>query len=307
MMSYMMMAAFVMSFTVNPDGSCKVDLEITVPPVPAELAAKRPNAPLPEQMANEMARSTLGLSGVNPGGGPDAWANVTLTQKEDGGFTFKGTAYFKDMTKASLGPARGEKGVTWEKDALGRMVLTVDLASGRERGPAGRQPPTDDQVIPLMAEIRKHFKADGDMIAKAMAKMKMEIVYRLPGATAGVEGFTKDPDGSLHRVIEGPKVLEDLNKTLADDALLQTCLKAGHDPMEATLMKHMGGVLKARVEGAMKPQFDYAAEVKAAKEAFPKMIEKLGLDKPPAPPAAREKMPAPAKAAAPANGKMQPY
>ncbi len=27
----------------------------------------------------------------------------------------------------------------------------------------------------------------------------------------------------------------------------------------------------------MKPQFDYAAEVKAAKEAYPKMAEKLGL------------------------------
>ena len=52
------------------------------------------------------------------------------------------------------------------------------------------------------------------------------------------------------------------------------------------------GPFTAHVAGEMKPQFDYAAEVKAAKEAYPKMAEKLGLEKAigePAKPPAAEK------------------
>jgi hypothetical protein len=280
MMAVMMMAALSMTFTVNPDGSCKVEVEMTLPPIPAELAAEMPGAPPPEEMIKQFARRFVGTRPTPSGDMAEVWANVTLTKNPDGSCTFKGTAYAKDVTKAQLLPAANRDAATWAKDDQGRMTLTLNLAGDRGAGPV-RPQPNDEQTILRMNEFRNRLAEEGKVLDKFLPGMRMEFAFRLPGTAAGVEGFTKAADGSLRKLVEGPKILADLKALAADDEKLKACIKAGHDPMEDVMMKHMGGVLKARVEGELKPQFDYDAEVKAAKEAFPKMMEKLGLQEMP--------------------------
>ena len=71
-------------------------------------------------------------------------------------------------------------------------------------------------------------------------------------------------------------------------SLRRPCVLAGRNPVRdknpVMMEKVFGtrGPLTARVTGDLKPAFDYAKEVKAAKDAYPAMIKKLGLDNVPA-------------------------
>jgi hypothetical protein len=111
--------------------------------------------------------------------------------------------------------------------------------------------------------------------------MKTELFYRLPGSVSDVTGFTRAKDESLRWTLEGVKMMAAADKAMADDAFLRQCIIDGKDPIREVMMKQVLATLKARVSGDLKPLFDYAAEVKAAKEAYPKMLERLGLNAPP--------------------------
>jgi|WetSurMetagenome_2_1015567.scaffolds.fasta_scaffold07871_4 hypothetical protein len=279
MMSVVMMAAMLMSFTVNPDGSCKAQVEITIPSLPAEVQALRGvNAPSAENMARQFMRQFVGSGNAPSTNMADAWSDVSLTKTADGSWKFKGTAYIKDITTTHLLPANGRKGgTTWAKDDKGDMVLAMNLFGV---GGTGMRPGTmsDAEVAQRMAQVRARLAGkEGQAIEKMMPGMRMEFAFRLPGKVAEVEGFAKGEDGAVRKVIDGAKMLVDLKAMLGDEAQLKASIITSQDPMETVLAKHVGGLMKARVTGEMKPQFDFDAEVKAAKEAFPKMMEKLGL------------------------------
>jgi hypothetical protein len=296
MMSVLMMAAMLMSFTVNPDGSCKVQVEITIPPVPAEVQELRgANAPSTEEMARQFMRQFVGSGNAPSTHMADAWSDVSLTKAADGSWKFKGTAYIKDITTTHLLPANGRKGgTTWAKDDKGDMVLAMDLFGANPGFRPGTV--TDAEVAQQMTQVRARLAGkEGQAIEKMMLGMRMEFAFRLPGKVAEAEGFAKGDDGSVRKIVDGAKMLADLKALLGDEAQLKACVIASRDPLETVMAKHIGGLMKARVTGEMKPQFDYDAEVKAAKEAAPKMMEKLGL------PAEAEKTNPAAQKATPAS------
>jgi hypothetical protein len=75
---------------------------------------------------------------------------------------------------------------------------------------------------------------------------------------------------------------------MADDAVMREAVLAGRNvakdggpPVLMMMERLLGakGPARAVVSGPMKPLFAYAEEVKAAREAYPKAVEKLELDK----------------------------
>ncbi len=113
-------------FTINPDGTGKVEVINLLPPMPPEAVS--------EKGAEDILRLQFLREMLFMTGGVDAWAGVSM-EKQDTGLPaeasakagrlqFKGTAYFKDVTKVGLGPSREGK-LTWAKDPKGDMVLTA--------------------------------------------------------------------------------------------------------------------------------------------------------------------------------------
>jgi hypothetical protein len=286
MMSALMMSATLMFFTVNPDGSFKAQVEITIPSLPAEMQGPG-GEPRAEAEAQGLVRQFVGMAGA-PSEMADAWSDVSLTKTADGSWKFKGTAYGKDITATYLLPWNDRKDITtWKKDLpagqagdKGGMVFVTNMR-GDKHGPRAL-PPTDAEMAQRIVRVRARLAGkEGQAMEKMMPRMRMEFAFRLPGKVAEVEGFAKGEDGAVRKIIDGTKVLADLKALMADEAQLKASIIADGDPMDSVMLKHVGGIHKARVTGDLKPQFDYAAEVKAAKEAFPKMMEKLAL--PPAP------------------------
>jgi hypothetical protein len=146
---------------------------------------------------------------------------------------------------------------------------------------------TDDEIAKAVQAMKMQWPQAKGMMEMMLGKMKMDMIFHLPGTVAETAGFKKEADGSVRFTVEGAKILDVMDKMMADDAFLRSCVVAGTNPMKdnpAVMEKVFGtkGPLTAHVTGDMKPAFDYAKESKAAADAYPAMIKKLGLDTVPA-------------------------
>jgi hypothetical protein len=106
-----------------------------------------------------------------------------------------------------------------------------------------------------------------------------------------VSVFQKEPSGAVRIVFDGAKILQAVDQLMADDAYMKTQMLAGYSidrmRMDDTAKERLFGAkgpIRARVTGAVHPQFAYDSEVAAAKTNYPAMIQRLGLDKLPPPP-----------------------
>jgi hypothetical protein len=125
--------------------------------------------------------------------------------------------------------------------------------------------------------------------------------FRLPGTLGDTSNLQKEQGGALRFVFDGAKALQAVDQLMADDAYLRERIAAGaefgrggaqlNDFMNEKLFGSRGPI-QARVIGDLKPIFDYEAEAKAAKDAYPKMLERLGIAPAPAAPPAAGKEPA---------------
>jgi hypothetical protein len=274
--------------TLNPDGSGKMVVEMVMPDMSAMMMGDKPAIkPDPEVAIKTFAKGILDNSR-----GVETWTDVSFAMADDGRMKFKGTAFFKDISKLSIAAGKGDSSgvVTWTKSDKGGMVLTMVMDGPGDPKPPAAQPPamTDEEINKAVQAMKMQWPQMRQMFEMMVGKLKMDTIVHLPGTVAEVNGFKKEADGSVRLSYDGAKILEVLDKLMADEAYLKAAVKAGKDPMKdkdpVVFEKMFGtkGPLSARATGDMKPAFDFEKECKAAKDAYPKMIEKLGLDKVPA-------------------------
>ena len=268
--------------TLNPDGSGKARVEIVMSDMPFQMTPDQ-EPPPPDMVAKQFAKSVLdGSKGV------DAWADVSCQRTEDNRNRFSGTAYFKDFTKMELQGGQNE-GMTFTSDGKGGVILKMAPPKKDDQKPQAAPPPqlTEEQIQQRIQAERMKWQQMKPMMTLFLGKMKMEVTFRLPGPLTQVKGFQKTDDGGVRFGFDGEKVLAVLDKFMADDAFVRAqVLKGGGDPGQPPLddpavVKELFGVegaLEAHAGPPVSPQFDYNAEVQAAKAAYPGMIKKLGLD-----------------------------
>ena len=290
-------------YTLNPDCSGKVIVDLLAQEMPINVG--QGDAPDPEVLAKQTVRRMLdGADGV------DAWADVAYNRTDDGRTHFKGTAYFKDLSKLKLSIA-GLIGATLSKDDKGGLTLLIGGSPEAAKSPPPAPPKlTQEETDQRIKAQRERFKQMRPMMEMFFAKARVEMSFRLPAAPADVSNLRKDPDGTLRFVLDGGKALQAIDQLMADDEYVRERAAAGPEAgkntawlNEALNEKLFGSraPVRARASGDLKPLFDYAAEVKAAKDAYPKMMERLGLPSAPAAPPAAEsggKEPPPPPAAA---------
>ncbi len=298
--------------TLNPDGSGKVTGEITfileAPWTGPKRTTTNPNAP-PEtpKTPDELTREAVLLI-LQRSSGIDAWKDVSFEQAAGNRVRFKGTAYFRDLSKVRISPDSKSR-LSFGSDGTNQLVLVLSRSSiGAEPAKAGRLIGPDELAKRLKDERAKYQLARG-AITPEMLGMMLDLAFRVPGTVDEVKNI-EEKGGAMAVHVEGFRIFQALDVQMIDNAFVGGVIFSGRTFSEQMVrdmvnQKVFGlkGDCWARMKGPFANRFEYKAEVDAAKKAYPGMLAKLGLEKdksPPRPPAPAPKpapTPPPKKAA----------
>jgi len=267
--------------TVNPDGSGKLAFETQVS-MPLDLmTGEDGKKPDPKEMSKKMLAELLAKSK-----GVDAWSDLSCDVAKEGQIRTKGVAYFSDLSKVEV-ESLVIKDSKWTKTDKGGVL---ELVMDKKESPSKVEPKklTPAEIAEQIKARRAQYQQTRPLTASFMASLKIDVTYILPGKVEEVSGFTKTETGGVRMVVEGKKMLELMDKVMADDKLLTEAIVAGKDPIREGPGEQMvreglfgtKGPVKATVTGEMKPLFDYKAEMEKAKAAMPEMLKKLGVEMP---------------------------
>jgi hypothetical protein len=257
-------------YVLNPDGSGKVTIvgsfETTMPGMPVNTDPKETM-----KQVKELLEKSKGV---------DAWSGVTYDRTKEGRVSFKGTAYFSDISKLDL--------ETFGKDANlkkegNNLVLLIEEKEETESAPAAK--PSPEEVQDQVEKAKKEWQTMKKMMGPMLEKIKQDLTYKLPGTVESSTNLKKIDVSTVNIQMDGAKFMAAMDTMMTDEVWLKKQAEAGAfaeggsgPPMDEEVnAKIFGekGPLKAVVTGPGKPQFDYKSEVTAAKAEYTKLMEKL--------------------------------
>jgi hypothetical protein len=267
-------------YTLNPDGSGKVTIDAKMTPMGFDSGeGKADPAALAKKTAKELLEKSEGVT---------AWKDVSFGPEKDGRVHFRGTAYFKDLGKLAFNNL-GLLKYQWKaQNGTGVLSLKMENKGNAAAGEKSAKPTTEDEIKAQMLEQRMRYQQSKPMMAAMLGSMKTAAHFKLPGTVGEAAGFAKGAAADEASIsMSGGQILSVMDQMMQDDAVLHDQVAKGEDvmgggaagkPSEALWLKLFGtkGEPQVAVAG-LKAQFDYAAEVAAAKKAYPVALEKIGL------------------------------
>jgi hypothetical protein len=263
-------------YTVNPDGTGKVQHEAVFQPMNLNLGGDGAK-PSPEEEMKKAVREEL-----EKAEGVEAWRDVAYQRDATGKVKFTATAYFRDLAKLKLHNNGFKSDMfhpSWKDGVL-------ELASApKEPGKKNPVPATGVEVDQALSDARAQFQQMKPMLAGILGTMKTEMNFRLPGTITESSNLKREANGALRLQFSGAQLLNVMEKFMADDAKLREQIKAGRNVLksgpesDAAMNEQLFGEakpIKAVVKVDAKPQFDFAGEVAAAKAAMPAIFKALG-------------------------------
>jgi hypothetical protein len=253
-------------YAINPDGSGKV----TIHWIGATMDLgqdKGPDAKARAVLKEEITRAE----------GVDAWKDVTCVVRDDGKFEFKGTAYFRDISKVKLHSGGFSMlSLKASKDAAGNLVV---VETGEKKPGAEPKPLSDEEAKKKIQEERVKFAQMRPLMESMLTDLKVKTTVALPGKVGEATNFRKATDSSVSLSLEGKALLKTLDELAADDAWLRDhSLEGAGAADEALNEKIFGqkGPIQATTTGELKPLFDYETEAGAARPAPDELLKSLG-------------------------------
>ena len=261
-------------FTLNPDGSGKVD-------VSAQLAAfdlfSEAN---PDEQGAKKVGEILSLSK-----GVAVWRGVDFSVAADGAINFSGTAYFEDVSQLEIYDLQLFR-VRWLPSGEGACRLIVAEQFEDE---AGRAPPPEMSPEEMQEEIKRQRAAylEAKVLKRALAgDARIALVFDLPGQVAALENMKGASDADATLSLDYAMLAGAMDELIKSDEWIAKQIRGGYDvsmhvPFEDAALRErlLGapGPIGAMVQGAETPAFDYAGEVAAAEAEYEPMLEALGL------------------------------
>ena len=270
------------TITLNPDGSGKLLLEANM----AIINIMSNDDDSPEEQAKQAVVKLLeNTEGVT------AWKDVSFKALADDRASFKGTAYFKDISKVNFHNL-GDTGITYQNDGKGQMVLTIafEEADEDDEADAAEAPLslTDTEIAATIKSERAKFNTQiKPMAAAILSTMKEEILVNAPGTLKGGTNLTRTPDGAIRFLFDGTKVLAAMETIINDDKLMTDAIKSGRDiakqgPPKGDRFNEMmfgkHGPVLAVFAPPFKQAFNYKLEMEQAKKNYQAMLKQIGLD-----------------------------
>ena len=260
-----------LDYVVNPDGSGKVAVEVKSTPM---MDMNQPNAGT--SLAKDVLKNSSGI---------DTWKDIEYKKLDDGKNYFKGTAYFKDITKVRFKNISMMDSINYYTDTQNNLILELNGESKDIKKSAKKSDLSNEDIDKFVATQKAQFQQIKPMMGAFLGTMKTEISFQLPGKIDKTNNFKKEKSGLLRITFEGQKFLDAMDKLMADDAWWREQAIAGTDlqkgppsgfEMNEILFGEKGPV-RATSKGKFQTLFDYTKEAADALGQYDAMIATLGL------------------------------
>jgi len=239
---------------------------MTVTMNPAQFGGLASPAPkdIGKQMALQLLRGTQGV---------EAWSDLTYEQTSDGKTHLKGTAYFPDLNKLQMSAgeaAGGAQASTLVSRKEGNdWVIEVGVTTKPPAGP--KKAPTGD-LKAAVQQAQQQWQASKTLMAPLVQDAKIKSTVTVGGTIKEAVGFSKENDNTALMQFNGSKVIEAVDKMMADAKGLEEAISVSGDAMgvfrDPGKMQKM--IMESITDGQGLPRlvvtpgasvFDYKAEV----------------------------------------------
>lgn len=219
--------------------------------------------------------------------GIDVWKDVYYDRLPDGRGHFKGTAYFKDLSKVHIWPDTGKGAV-----AFGSEGESLMLVLNRRKEPAAKTTPkteiAPDDLAKKMKDERAKWQTAKAPVEAMLVDMSLRLSFRTPGLPSEVRGLEQS-GGALVFSLDGRNLFRAMDNAVGDSNTLREMIVnresfASSRTLDKTVEAQIfggRGESWARLAPPFRVRFDYAAEVESAKGAYPRMMQRLELEPPP--------------------------
>lgn len=260
--------------TLNSDGRGKAIIESTF--AQTDLLSTTDNTSLRDHSANHYVRGLLEESS-----GIEAWRDVSIRELEDGRISFRGTAYFRDLSlfKSAFSSMTKFK-FTKDKNGLTTLILAPDTSNPRSSAAASY-----DFLTPAsIGHQRKQFRAAKPLLTAMLSSMKCDTTFRFAGRIQRASNFEQRSPQELRYRFDGERVLDAMERLF--NPAFSNQLFAAVSSTNATpsdfwvneILHGQRGPIIAVIASGEAMAFDYDAEVAAARESFRPVAKSLGLD-----------------------------
>jgi len=280
-----------LTYTVNPNGSAKLRLEIVTDT--AAVIAGQPRPTTDEKPQNVtvdgLLRDSLRPILENPQ--VAAWKDVSAEFLPYGKLKFSGTAYLRQVSdfarQGSVPMLIPELKI--ERTPQGAMKLSRSASSdpNSQRNPKKQKPKTPEEIKKLTdaeldAEILHDFvQVQGvkGMLTAILLDSKIKGVFLMPGDVTEAVGFAHEGRKASY-TLDGNKILAELNKTLAEDrASLRKFYRSATTPdhFKKKILGEQASDGFITVAKPGEPLFDFEKELMEARAAYPDLRKKFGF------------------------------
>ncbi|MCD6430195.1 MAG: hypothetical protein J7L57_03140 [Deltaproteobacteria bacterium] len=281
-------------YTLNPEGSGKVVYEAVFPVT--DLGIEKsidPEIKLKEEILAELKHAK----------GVEAWDEVSYKYEGKDKIYFKGTAYFKDLSKLkfyNFGIKTTFLDLIIFSRKEGRLSIELRSSKTAEKNDSGEKKIEEKHMLALteaevkqqLVESKKEIIKTKMMLAGLLSDLKIERTFYLPGTIAYSSNFERNLDGSVRNNFAGARLLELITAKLDDEEWLRQQIRIGRDveeeylPDKYNVNGHLFGQ-KTPVRVVMTktdvPLFDYEKEIAQVKINYQNFLAKLEPLKLPAP------------------------
>lgn len=263
-------------YTLNPDGSGKVVYEVTMPMTNPFSKSKDSNpADQAKNQVDKMLKESAGVS---------AWRDVSYELTAEGKMHFKGTAYFKNISKVHIGSDMKSDLVTeFVKKNDGSVELRMLSKKDKKGGKSAPVKMSEKELAEKIQAAKLEFQKGRQMMTMFFSGLRMEKIFHLPGDITKSNVFAK-AGRTVSIVYEGEKMLKAFDEMAQSEEWWKKQVLSGkggdNGPSSSEINEKLFGVkgtAYAVAGGNLRQVFDYNQEVKAAKTAYAAMRKKLGL------------------------------
>jgi hypothetical protein len=258
------------TITLNPDGSGKVTYDFMMASNPLGPGMQDSLDKLKDQSVEQFVRQK----------GVAAWKDVSVDWMPDGRLHYVATAYFAKID--DLQDLCGMHLMKGEGSNSAKIVFDVKMSDEKKK-----QPPPDlaklneKELDEYIFKKRVAYQAGKPMVAMMFTDLKVTTLIRLPGAVGELKGMKKESDRAASWTLDGNAFLAQSKTFMAqNDADLKKKIKEAKslDLLEAMGVDKSTFNPEVNFTQGADAQFDYAAEVKKAREDYPALRKRLKIN-----------------------------
>lgn len=266
-------------YIINPDGSGKVQIESAFQKMDISMGNQQE-----DNTDVQMKKAVKSI--IEKSKGVDTWKNITYKMNNEGKIVFKGTAYFKNISKLKIHDISMLKAVM-KKGEKGTLILELKDEDAEKKRKKKKKKLSPSEMKKEIKKQKAGYQQMKPMLSAFLSTMKMESTYVLPGKIKSSINFKKINKNTLNVVFKGDKLVKVLDEFTSDDKWWEKQVSAGkninkdssvfNEEINKKLFGEKGPIRAVALKG--KPQFNYKREVKKAKKQFAKIIKKLEIKK----------------------------